>query len=143
MTSNNPSGPYLINLSRFLDHRGKLSVVEQCKDIPFHIHRVYWVYDVPEGAGRGAHAHHRLYQLIVAVSGSFSVTVDDGFRQHTFLLDRPDIGLVVMPGIWVSLHHFSPGAVCMVLASDSYDEDDYIRDYSEFLSLKNNKTSEK
>lgn len=143
MTSSNPSGPYLISLSRFLDHRGKLSVVEQCKDIPFRIRRVYWVYDVPEGAERGAHAHHKLYQLIVAVSGSFSVTTDDGTLRQTFLLDRPDEGLVVMPGIWVSLHHFSYGAVCMVLASDSYDEEDYIRDYSDFLTLNYNKTSDR
>ena len=103
----------------------------------FEVKRVYYLYDVPGGESRGGHAHKALYQLIVAVSGSFSVTLDDGKNKKTFVLNRPYQGLLVVPGIWRTLDDFSSGAVCMVLASEKYDEMDYVREYEEFLSLKN------
>jgi len=119
------------------DRKGNLSVVEGGKDVSFEVKRVYYLYDVPGGESRGGHAHKALYQLIVAVSGSFSVTLDDGKNKKTFVLNRPYQGLLVVPGIWRTLDDFSSGAVCMVLASEKYDEMDYVREYEEFLSLKN------
>lgn len=126
----------IIDLPRFLDKRGNLSCVEQLKHIPFKIKRSYWIYDVPDGESRGGHAHKALSQLIVAVSGSFTVTLNDGDVKRTFLLNRPDQGLYVMSGIWLTLDEFSLGAVCLVLASEEYSEDDYIRNYDEFLRFK-------
>lgn len=127
----------VIELSRHhSDRKGNLTVVENRQTVPFDVARVYYLYDVPGGVGRGGHAHRQLYQLIVAVSGSFSVTLDDGSVKRTYLLNRPYKGLLVVPGIWRTLDDFSSGAVCMVLASERYDENDYIRDYSEFLQLK-------
>ena len=114
-----------------------MSVVENGKSIPFDVRRVYYLYDVPGGVERGGHAHRSLYQLIIAVSGSFSVTLDDGKLKRTVFLNRPNRGLLVVPGLWRTIEDFSSGAVCMVLASSEYDEDDYIRDYSSFLNLKN------
>lgn len=121
------------------DRKGNLSVVENAITVPFDVKRVYYLYDVPGGESRGGHAHKDLYQLIVAASGSFSVTLDDGNIKRTFLLNRPNYGLLVVPGIWRTLNDFSSGAVCMVLASEKYDESDYIRDYDEFVSYKNAK----
>lgn len=121
------------------DRKGNLSVVENAITVPFDVKRVYYLYDVPGGESRGGHAHKDLYQLIVAASGSFSVTLDDGNIKRTFLLNRPNYGLLVVPGIWRTLDDFSSGAVCMVLASEKYDESDYIRDYDEFVSYKNAK----
>lgn len=118
------------------DRKGNLSVVENGVTLPFDVKRVYYLYDVPGGESRGAHAHLALSQLIVAASGSFSVTLDDGKVKRTFLLNRPYQGLLVVPGIWRDLNDFSSGAVCMVLASEKYDKSDYIRDYDEFLDLK-------
>lgn len=115
------------------DRKGNLSVVENGVTLPFDVKRVYYLYDVPGGESRGAHAHYELEQLIVAVSGSFSVTLDDGKNKKTFFLNRPYQGLYVKPGMWRNLHDFSSGAVCMVLASDVYRKEDYIRDYEEFL----------
>lgn len=119
------------------DRRGNMSVVENGKSLPFDIRRVYYLYDVPGGVERGGHAHRSLYQLIIAVSGSFSVTLDDGHLKRTILLNRPYKGLLIVPGLWRTIEDFSSGAVCMVLASSEYDEEDYIRDYSSFLNLKN------
>ncbi|MBD5355456.1 MAG: WxcM-like domain-containing protein [Bacteroides sp.] len=116
--------------------RGNLTVVENGITVPFNVRRVFYLYDVPGGHGRGGHAHRLQSQLIVAASGSFSVTLDDGKVKRTFLLNHPYQGLLVVPGIWNTLEDFSSGAVCMVLASDLYDENDYIRSYEEFLSLK-------
>lgn len=116
--------------------RGNLTVVENGVTLPFGVRRVFYLYDVPGGHGRGGHAHRQQSQLIVAASGSFSVTLDDGGVKRTFLLNHPYQGLLVVPGIWNTLEDFSSGAVCMVLASDKYDETDYVRDYGEFLSLK-------
>lgn len=129
----------LIKLSQHhTRRRGNLTVVENGVTLPFNVRRVFYLYDVPGGHGRGGHAHREQSQLIVAASGSFSVTLDDGGVKRTFLLNHPYQGLLVTPGIWNTLEDFSSGAVCMVLASGKYDEADYIRSYEEFLSLKPN-----
>lgn len=128
---------YVIELDKHhSDRKGNLSAVENGKDLPFHIQRVYYLYDVPGGASRGGHAHKSLYQLLVAVSGSFSVTLDDGNKKKTIVLKRPYEGLLIVPGIWRSLEDFSSGSVCLVLASENYDEGDYIRDFAVFLDYK-------
>ena len=115
------------------DRNGNISVVENGRDVPFNVKRAYYLYDVPGGESRGGHAHKELGQLIIAASGSFTVTLDDGHVKRTFTLNRPYQGLYVVPGIWRTLDDFSSGAVCMVLASEKYDEADYIRDYEKFL----------
>lgn len=119
------------------DRKGNISVVQNGDTVPFDVKRVYYLYDVPGGESRGAHAHKELSQLIVAASGSFKVTLDDGQAKRTFFLNRPYQGLYLKPGIWRDLNDFSSGAVCMVLASEKYDPDDYIRDYDEFLKFRN------
>lgn len=119
------------------DRKGNLSVVENGKDVPFSVKRVYYLYDVPGGESRGGHAHKALRQLIVAVSGSFSVTLDDGKEKKTVVLNRPYQGLLVVSGIWRTLDDFSSGSVSMVMASEKYDENDYIRDYDEFVNYRN------
>jgi len=117
------------------NRKGNLSVVQNGDTIPFDVKRVYYLYDVPGGESRGAHAHKELSQLIVAAR-SFTVTLDDGKVKRSFLLNRPYQGLLVVPGIWRDLDDFSSGSVCMVLASHPYDKEDYIRDYDEFLEYK-------
>ena len=124
-----------IPIPHFGDHRGDLSVVEAVKDIPFEVKRVFWNYNVPEGKSRGAHAHKRLRQLLIALNGSFTVKVDDGTEQRSFILDSPYMGLLVEPGEWSSEDYFSPGAICLVLCDDLYDEADYIRDYDEYKKI--------
>ncbi|MCH5227060.1 MAG: WxcM-like domain-containing protein [Muribaculaceae bacterium] len=132
----------VIELSRHHSQRkGNLSVVENGDSIPFDIKRAYYLYDVPGGEARGEHAHKKLRQLIVAASGSFSVTLDDGNIKRTFLLNRPYQALYVVPGIWRTLDDFSSGSVCLVLASAPYDPEDYIRNYHHFLELKKDDTS--
>lgn len=126
----------MIELSKHHRPQGNLTVVENDIDVPFSVKRAYYLYDVPGGESRGAHAHKALYQLIVAASGSFSVTLDDGKVKRTFTLNRPYQGLLVVPGIWRTLDDFSSGSVCLVLASEEYDKEDYIRDYDEFLNYK-------
>lgn len=118
------------------DRKGNLTVVENSRTVPFEVKRAYYLYDVPGGESRGAHAHKALYQLIVAASGSFRVTLDDGRVKRTFLLNRPYQGLMVVPGIWRTIDDFSSGAVCLVLASELYDEDDYMREYEDFIRFK-------
>ena len=118
------------------DRKGNLSVVENGRTLPFDVKRVYYIYDVPGGECRGAHAHKNLEQLIIAASGSFRVTLDDGTVKRTFFLNRPYQGLYMKPGMWRDLDDFSSGAVCMVLASEVYQAEDYIRDYSEFLKYR-------
>lgn len=118
------------------DRRGNLTVVENGKTLPFDVKRVYYLYDVPGGESRGAHAHKELSQLIIAASGSFTVTLDDGECKRSFFLNRPYQGLYVKPGMWRTLEDFSSGAVCMVLASDVYKKEDYIRDYNEFVEFR-------
>ena len=127
----------MIELSRHhSDRKGNITVIENGVTVPFDVKRTYYLYDVPGGESRGGHAHKDIHQLIVAASGSFTVTLDDGSVKRTFLLNRPYQGLLVVPGIWRTLDDFSSGAVCMVLASEGYDEADYIRDYNDFLALK-------
>lgn len=118
------------------DRKGNLTVIENGKTLPFDVKRVYYLYDVPGGENRGAHAHRDLEQLIIAASGSFKVTLDDGQCKRTFFLNRPYQGLYVKPGMWRDLEDFSSGAVCMVLASDVYQPDDYIRNYDDFLEFR-------
>lgn len=115
---------------------GNITVVENGKTVPFDIKRTYYLYDVPGGESRGGHAHIELSQLIIAVSGSFTVTLDDGNVKRSFLLNRPYQGLYVVPGIWRTLDDFSSGSVCLVLASEKYSEEDYIRDYNDYIRYK-------
>ena len=126
----------IIDIPKIEDRRGNLSVVEEYNHVSFHIARAYWLYDVPGGESRGGHAHRRLKQLLIAVSGSFTVTLDDGHERRKFLLNHPYQGMVIETGIWRTLDDFSSGAVCLVLASEVYDESDYIYDYQEFLKYK-------
>ena len=124
----------LIELPKITDPRGNLTVAEGAGVVPFDIKRAYWVYDVPGGESRGGHAHKRLRQLVVALSGSFTVTLDNGYERRTVLLNHPWQGLIIETNTWRTLDDFSSGAVCLVLASDHFEEDDYIYDYQEFLS---------
>lgn len=125
----------IIDIRKYTDTRGYLSVIEGGGDIPFDIKRIYYLYMVPEAA-RGSHAHKQLQQLMVATSGSVHVTLDDGVNKKTFVLDKPWKGLHVVPGLWRDLDNFAGGTVCMVLASEHYAEEDYIRNYDEFLEYK-------
>ena len=125
----------IIQLPKIADPRGNLSIIEQIKQIPFEIKRVYWTYDVPSGESRGGHAHKRLYQLVVAMSGSFVVNIDNGKEKKSILLNHPWEGLLITPGVWRTLDDFSSGAVCLVLASELYDESDYIYDYDDFIDF--------
>ena len=129
---------FLIELdTHHSDRKGNLSVVQNSREIPFQIRRSYYLYDVPGGEARGSHAHKQLEQLIIAASGSFMVTLDDSKKKRTFFLNRPYQGLYVCPGIWRDLGDCSSGSVCLVLASEGYDEADYLRDYEDFLLYKN------
>lgn len=123
----------LIDLPKIEDARGNLTFVEGDNHIPFDIKRVYYLYDVPGGSHRGAHAHRNLHQFMIAMSGSFDVTLTDGHEEKTFHLNRSYFGLYICPMMWRYLDNFSSGAVCMVMASARYDEGDYIRDYDTFL----------
>jgi len=126
----------IILMDKHHHSKGNITVVENNKTIPFNVKRVYYLYDVPGGEDRGGHAHINLRQLIVAASGSFDVTLDDGIVKRTITLNRPYQGLLVVPGIWRDLNNFSSGSVCLVLASEKYEESDYIRDYDDFVKLK-------
>lgn len=122
----------LVELPKISDPRGNLSFIEGGRHIPFDIKRVYYLYDVPGGSDRGSHAHKNLHQFIIAMSGSFDVVLDDGKQKQRFHLNRSHYGLYVCPMMWRDLDNFSSGSVCMVLASEFYDEADYIRDYEQF-----------
>lgn len=126
----------LIDLPKIHDPRGNLSFVENENHIPFSIQRVYYLYDVPGGAVRGGHAHKELHQIVIAMSGSFDVVLDDGHKKRRIQLNRSYTGLYICPMIWRELDNFSSGSVCLVLASNKYEENDYYRDYSEFLTAK-------
>ena len=130
---------YIEDFNLYHHENGNLTVVENGKDFPFEVQRVFYIYDVPGGTDRGGHSHRRCHQFIVAVSGSFDLEIDDGVSRRTVTLNRSNIGLYVAPGIWVGLRNFSSGSVCLTLASDPYDEADYVRDYDEFLNLTANK----
>ena len=125
----------IINIPKIIEPRGNLSFIEGKNHIPFEIMRVYYLYDVPGGTDRGSHAHKKLQQFLVSVSGSFDVELDDGKGKKRIHLNRPYYGLYISSMVWRKLNNFSSGSVCMVLASDYYDEVDYIRDYEEFLKL--------
>ncbi len=126
----------ILPLTKFHNRAGNVTVVEGQKNIPFEIKRIYYLYDIPSGETRGGHAHKELYQLIVAAGGSFDVLLDDGINKKIVTLNRPNYGLLVVPGIWRELFEFSSGSICMVLASHKYDESDYLRDYDNFRKYK-------
>lgn len=125
----------IIELPKISDPRGNLTFVEGDNHIPFDIKRVYYLYDVPGGSDRGSHAHRKLHQFVIAMSGSFDIVLDDGDRQRRFHLNRSYYGLYICPMMWRTLDNFSSGGVCMVLASEAFDPADYIREHDEFLRL--------
>ena len=125
----------LIEVPKAHDVRGNLSVIEK-NTIPFEIKRVYYLYDIPTASIRGGHAHKKLQQLVIALSGSFDIVIKDGISEKIVSLNKPNFGLLIPTGIWRELQNFSSGAVCLVLASDVFDEEDYIREYKEFLHSK-------
>lgn len=128
----------IIDLRKISDPRGNLTPIESFIDVPFQIERVYYLYDVPGGSNRGGHAHRELMQLIVAISGSFDVVLDDGKDRQKFQLNRPYIGLLISPMIWREIDNFSSASVCMVIASRKFEESDYFRTYEDFKGgLKN------
>jgi dTDP-4-dehydrorhamnose 3,5-epimerase-like enzyme len=126
----------VIKLPKIQNRAGNITPIENMKEIPFETKRVYYLYDVPGGVSRGGHAHKELIQLIIATSGSFDVVLDDGINRKVINLNRPYSGLYVVPGIWRELQKFSSGAICLVLTSHLYDENDYIRDYNDFTEFK-------
>lgn len=129
---------HVLPLNKIHDIAGNTTIVVGNKNVPFNLRRIYYLYDIPGGESRGGHAHKELYQLIVAASGSFEVLLDDGENKKIVRLDRPNFGLLVIPGIWRELMEFSSGAICIVLASHKYDESDYMRDYEKFIHYKKN-----
>jgi hypothetical protein len=126
----------IIDLGKIHNRAGNITIIEGNKLILFPVRRVYYLYDVPGGAERGGHAHRKLYQLIVAASGSFDVKLNDGFDNKIVTLNHPNNGLQIVPGIWREVINFSSGSICLVLASELYDVKDYIREYDEFLNFK-------
>lgn len=128
----------IVNFPKITDFRGNLSFIEENQQIPFEIKRVYYLYDVPSGATRGGHAHRALEQLVIALSGSFDVILDDGYKRRRFFLNRPHYGLYIPPGIWRELGNFSSNSVALSLVSQLYDEMDYIRDYETFRQMVRN-----
>jgi hypothetical protein len=123
----------VVLLNKNHNRAGNITIVEGQKNVPFDVKRIYYLYDIPGGHDRGGHAHKELRQLIIAASGSFNVIIDDGMNKKIVSLNRPDYGLLVVPGIWRELVEFSSGAVCLVLASQKYDESDYLRKHDDFL----------
>lgn len=124
----------ILELPKITDPRGNLTFIEGGNHIPFEISRVYYLYDVPNDAVRGGHAHKELHQIIIPISGSFDIHLDDGYSKKTMHMDRSHHGLYVCPMIWRDIDNFSPNAICMVLASILYSEADYYRDYNEFIA---------
>ena len=127
----------IIELEKVHNRAGNLTVVQNLSSIPFSTERIYYLYDVPSDAERGGHGHIALYQLIIAASGSFTITLNDGNTTKSFMLNNPNKGLLIVPGIWRELSEFSSGSVCLVLASMKYEASDYIRDYQTFINYKN------
>ncbi len=129
----------VLTLDRHYDPRGSLTAVQNDDNLPFAIKRVFYLFDIPGGTERGGHSHRQLHQLLVAVSGSFTVTLTDGVETRRVTLNRPYLGLYIPPGVWNTMDDFASGSICLVLASDIYEEEDYVRDYQEFLQLTNHK----
>ena len=127
----------IVELPKITDARGNLTFIESCRHIPFEIKRVYYLYDVPGGVERGGHGHKKLEQLMIAIAGSFDVTVNDGRKSKNFHLNRSYFGLYIPRMMWRHLHNFSSSAVCLNLASDFYKEEDYFRDFDEFVKVAN------
>lgn len=127
---------HIIELDKIHNRSGNLTVVHNQLSVPFSVERIYYLYDVPSNAERGGHGHKELYQLIIAASGSFTISLNDGSNTTSYLLNNPNKGLLIVPGIWRELSGFSSGSVCLVLASMKYSASDYIRDYQDFLSYK-------
>jgi dTDP-4-dehydrorhamnose 3,5-epimerase-like enzyme len=125
----------IINFPKVTDYRGNLSFIEENKHVPFDIKRVYYLYDVPSGATRGGHAHRKLQQLVIALSGSFDVVLDDGYKKQKFFLNRPHYGLYISSKVWRELENFSSNSVALVLVSEVYDEADYVREYDDFKRI--------
>jgi hypothetical protein len=128
----------LISLPQIQAEAGNVTAINNNLNIPFEIKRVYYLYDVPNRADRGGHAHLELHQLVVAISGSFDIELFDGFNTIKYTLNQPDLGLLIVPGIWRNLNNFSGGGICLVLASEIYNEEDYIRFEHEFIERKQN-----
>lgn len=128
----------IIEIPKVKDARGNLAIIEK-ETIPFSIKRVYYLYDVPSDANRGGHAHKKLFQVLIALSGSFDILLNDGLNKKTITLNKPDKALLIPSGIWREMDNFSSGAVCLVIASEEFDEEDYIRDFQEFVTYINDK----
>ena len=126
----------IIELKRIKNRTGNITSIENNLEIPFNINRIFYLYDIPSGESRGAHAHKECHQFLIATSGSFEVQLDDGKVKKTVMLNQPYRGLHIPPGIWASEVNFSSGAICLVMASHAYNERDYIRDYKKFLDFK-------
>jgi len=125
-----------VELTKIHNPAGNITIIQNGEHQPFNVKRVYYLYDVPGGSERGGHAHKNLHQLIVAASGAFDVIIDDGVTKKIVELNRPYYGLLIVPGIWREIVNFSSGAICLVLASEKYSADDYVRDYSEYVKMK-------
>ncbi len=128
----------IINFPKISDSRGNLSFIEENRQIPFEIKRVYYLYDVPSGASRGGHAHKSLEQIVIALSGSFDVVLDDGFTKKSVFLNRPHYGLYIAPGVWREIENFSSNSVALSIVSALYDETDYVREYTVFREMVKN-----
>ena len=126
----------ILQLPKVHDRAGNLTALENNITVPFDVKRIYYLYDIPGGEGRGGHAHRKLEQFLIAASGAFNVLLNDGINKKIVHLDRPYIGLHIVPGIWRELLNFSSGSVCLVLASHKYDENDYLRNYQNFIDFK-------
>ena len=127
----------IIEMPRLKNRAGNISIVENQDNLPFDVKRIFYIYDIPGGEDRGAHAHKECHQFLIAVNGSFEIEMDDGVNKRTVQLNRPYYGLHIPPGIWAAEKGFSSGAICLVLASEGFDEKDYIRDYNNFIKIKN------
>ncbi len=136
MKSNSVYDCSILSLPQVHSIAGNITAIENNKNIPFEVKRIYYLYDIPGGESRGAHGHKKLHQFIIAASGSFDVTIDDGTNKRTVTLNHPNRALYLVPGLWRELSNFSSGAICLVLASDIYREEDYIRDYNELVKYK-------
>ena len=125
----------LLHLNQIGDRNGHITAINNNLEIPFAVKRIFYLYDIPGGESRGAHAHKECHQFLVAASGSFEVLLDDGLTKRQVLVNRPDLGLHIPPGIWASEINFSSGSICLVLASHEYNEQDYLRNYDEYLKF--------